>query len=128
MSVDKFGRCSSCINKEQYKGKQGVGFQITKHGNYDMQNKILKNLGAPIDGNDAVTKEYVDKNLTSKNINPLEKMEVELKLITKQFDSLNKFNKNQSIYEEELHRIILKMIFVQKLLIIFLKTPNLPFV
>ena len=43
-------------------GAPGVGFTLTKEGNYDMITKKLVNVGAPSDNNDAATKKYVDDN------------------------------------------------------------------
>ena len=36
-------------------GSPGVGFNLTKDGNYDMLNKKLKNVGVGIENNDAIT-------------------------------------------------------------------------
>ena len=41
-------------------GMPGVGFKLTNDGNYDMEDKILKNCKNPEDDNDASTKKYVD--------------------------------------------------------------------
>ena len=43
-------------------GAPGVGFSLTADGNYDMNNKKLTNVGAPIANTDAATKKYVDDN------------------------------------------------------------------
>ena len=43
-------------------GAPGVGFSLTSSGDYDMINKKLRNVGAPIDNTDAATKKYVDDN------------------------------------------------------------------
>ena len=45
-------------------GAPGVGFNLTSDGDYDMINKKLRNVGAPIDNTDAATKKYVDDNST----------------------------------------------------------------
>ena len=45
-------------------GAPGVGFNLTSSGDYDMLNKKLRNVGAPIDNTDAATKKYVDDNST----------------------------------------------------------------
>ena len=45
-------------------GAPGVGFNLTSSGDYDMINKKLRNVGAPIDNTDAATKKYVDDNST----------------------------------------------------------------
>ena len=43
-------------------GAPGVGFSLTTDGNYDMNKKRLKNVGAPSNNTDAATKKYVDDN------------------------------------------------------------------
>ena len=43
-------------------GAPGVGFSLTADGNYDMNKKILTNVGAPKANTDATTKKYVDDN------------------------------------------------------------------
>ena len=43
-------------------GAQGVGFNLTADGNYDMVNKKLTNVGNPTSNTDAATKKYVDEN------------------------------------------------------------------
>ena len=45
-------------------GAPGVGFNLTSSGDYDMLNKKLRNVGAPIDNTNAATKKYVDDNST----------------------------------------------------------------
>ena len=45
---------------EIVKGLPGVGFKLTDDGDYDMQNKKLRNVGSPQTNNDATTKSYVD--------------------------------------------------------------------
>ena len=37
-------------------GAPGVGFSLTADGNYDMNQKRLTNVGAPISNNDSATK------------------------------------------------------------------------
>ena len=43
-------------------GAPGVGFSLTADGNYDMNGKKLRNVGAPSANTDAATKKYVDDN------------------------------------------------------------------
>ena len=43
-------------------GAPGVGFSLTADGNYDMNQKRLTNVGAPISNSDSATKKYVDDN------------------------------------------------------------------
>ena len=43
-------------------GAPGVGFNLTSSGDYDMINKKLRNVGAPVSNTDAATKKYVDDN------------------------------------------------------------------
>ena len=37
-------------------GSPGVGFSLTKDGNYDMNHKKLKNVGEGVENSDAITK------------------------------------------------------------------------
>ena len=37
------------------RGSPGVGFSLTRDGNYDMNNKKLKNVGEGIESSDAIT-------------------------------------------------------------------------
>ena len=39
------------------RGSPGVGFSLTKDGNYDMTHKKLKNVGEGVESSDAVTKQ-----------------------------------------------------------------------
>lgn len=60
MSVDKFGR----IQKRKgavVKGLPGIGFKLTADGDYDMENKRIKFLAKPVDEDDAINLEYVNK-------------------------------------------------------------------
>ena len=45
---------------EIVKGLAGVGFKLTDDGDYDIQNKKLRNVASPQTNNDATTKSYVD--------------------------------------------------------------------
>ena len=48
---------------EIVKGLPGVGFKLTDNGDYDMQNKKLRNAGSPQTNDDATTKSYVDSEV-----------------------------------------------------------------
>ena len=58
MSVDKFGRYSK--KDKGLIGPKGEGFNLTSDGNYDIQNKVLCNLGTPTRENDAATMGFVE--------------------------------------------------------------------
>ena len=45
---------------EIVKGLPGVGFKLTDDGDYDIQNKKLRNVASPQTNDDATTKSYVD--------------------------------------------------------------------
>ena len=63
------------------RGSPGVGFSLTRDGNYDMNNKKLKNVGEGVESSDAVTKHQLETTINSKiNSSP----------------SLNNFVKNDS--------------------------------
>ena len=44
-------------------GSPGIGFELTKNGNYDMDGKRLTVISKPVDGTDAATKAYVDEKV-----------------------------------------------------------------
>ena len=44
----------------------GVGFSLTQDGNYDMNNKKLKNVGEGVESSDAVTKHQLETAINSK--------------------------------------------------------------
>ena len=46
-------------------GSQGIGFNLTKDGNYDMLNKKLKNVGEGVES-DAVTKHQLEVSMNTK--------------------------------------------------------------
>ena len=48
---------------EIVKGLPGVGFKLTDDGDYDMQNKKLRNVDSPQTNDDATTKSYVDSEV-----------------------------------------------------------------
>ena len=47
-------------------GSPGVGFSLTRDGNYDMVNKKLKNVGEGVESSDAVTKHQLETAINSK--------------------------------------------------------------
>ena len=47
-------------------GSPGVGFSLTKDGNYDMVNKKLKNVGEGVESSDAITKHQLHVSLNTK--------------------------------------------------------------
>ena len=47
-------------------GTPGIGFSLTKDGNYDMNNKKLKNVGEGVESSDVVTKHQLEVSLNSK--------------------------------------------------------------
>ena len=47
-------------------GLPGVGFSLTKDGNYDMTHKKLKNVGERVESSDAVTKHQLETAINSK--------------------------------------------------------------
>ncbi len=66
MSVDKFGRHEDSLHRKGLRGPPGQGFLLTEDGNYDMNNKLICNLGEPVLTNDAVTKNYVQSVVLEK--------------------------------------------------------------
>ena len=47
-------------------GSPGVGFSLTKDGNYDMIHKKLKNVGEGVESSDALTKHQLETAINSK--------------------------------------------------------------
>ena len=47
------------------RGSPGVGFSLTRDGNYDMNNKKLKNVGEGVESSDAVTKHQLETAINS---------------------------------------------------------------
>ena len=47
-------------------GSPGVGFSLTRDGNYDMNNKKLKNLGEGVESSDAITKHQLEVSMNTK--------------------------------------------------------------
>ena len=48
------------------RGSPGVGFSLTRDGNYDMNNKKLKNVGEGVESSDAITKHHLEVSLNTK--------------------------------------------------------------
>lgn len=59
MSVDKFGHYEDSYKERVALGPPGKGFKTTLDGHYDLDNKLLKNVLAPIDDSDAANKGFV---------------------------------------------------------------------
>ena len=52
------------------RGSPGVGFSLTKDGNYDMTHKKLKNVGEGVESSDAVTKHQLEVSMNPKANKP----------------------------------------------------------
>lgn len=65
MSIDKFGRTLHTTRIRAARGPPGVGYKLTADGDYDIENKRLKNINYPIDELDACNKKYVDELQTN---------------------------------------------------------------
>ena len=81
MAIDKFGRTPKRIGAAGERGPRGavgekgpigprgppgitgMGFLLNEHGNYNMKQKRLKNVGMPWEDTDAASKAYVDKQI-----------------------------------------------------------------
>jgi len=61
------GLLPSSSTASPQRGLPGVGFALTDDGNYDIQNKILTNVGDPQSNSDASTKGYTDTNYLKKD-------------------------------------------------------------
>lgn len=62
MSVDKFGRFSHYSHNENRLRKTS-GFNLDRDKNINLHLKRLKNLGSPIEDNDAVTKKFTTESI-----------------------------------------------------------------
>ena len=62
MVVDKFGRGSSS-SRTPLRGLPGAGFKLTAEGNFDISNKLLRNVATALDTCDAVNKKLLDENI-----------------------------------------------------------------
>ena len=49
-------------------GRPGIGFKLTRDGNFDLDNKKLTNVGDATDGNEAVTKSQLDQKPDSSSV------------------------------------------------------------
>ena len=58
---------SSSTTNQQQRGLPGVGFKLTDDGNYDIENKKLRNVAEPQSNSDATTKKYIDNNFIKKD-------------------------------------------------------------
>ena len=54
---------SSLSIKTPQRGLPGVGFELTDDGNYDIDGKRLTIVAEPVDGKDATTKDFVEKEI-----------------------------------------------------------------
>ena len=50
------------------RGPPGIGFELTKNGNFDIDGKRLTDVSQPTDGSDATTKAYVDSENSKQDI------------------------------------------------------------
>jgi len=58
-TIDKFGRGVESGSRSLLRGPPGVGFKHTRNGHFDIEGKLLTNVGEPKNDSDAVTKKYV---------------------------------------------------------------------
>ena len=62
-------------------GSPGVGFSLTKDGNYDMIYKKMKNVGEGVESSDAVTKHQLETAINSKISTSPSSKKIHLKLV-----------------------------------------------
>lgn len=87
MSVDKFGRHPQ-RNSELLRGPPGPGFTLTSDGDFDVKNRRLVNIGAPIEDHDAVALQYFQNNkrdCNNKNLRNLATPKVETDAANKRY-------------------------------------------
>lgn len=84
MSVDVFGR--QLNQAEGVRGPPGIGYKITKDGQYDLENKRLCNLAQPINFNDAVNLETLQNKIEAEVQRVLKPLRKKVKNLTDIFD------------------------------------------
>ena len=91
MPIDKFGRSTLSSNKVYIKGKPGIGFKLNANGNFDLEQKQLKNLKSPIHSHDGATKIYVDDVcnglITNKIVDVMKTLNSKEEQLNKQIDN-----------------------------------------
>lgn len=90
MSIDVFGRHLG--SNKIVKGPPGIGFNLTKQGDFDLENKKLCNIANPVDDKDAVNfKTLQDKLTDESNIlwEAFEKIEKRLEALEKEENVYN---------------------------------------
>lgn len=92
MSIDVFGRHLG--SSKVARGPPGIGFNLTKSGDFDLEKKRLCNVADPIDKNDAL-------NLSTWDSFVEEELEPRLKNIEKQNAALGK---KFTDFEEEIYK------------------------
>ena len=92
MSIDVFGRHLG--SSKVARGPPGIGFNLTKSGDFDLENKRLCNVADPIDKNDAINLNTWDDWLS-------EELEPRLQNIEQQNASLGK---KFTDFEEEINK------------------------
>lgn len=65
MSIDKFGRVLQNEENQRVSYSQVGGLPTTSDGHYNAQNKIIRNLGMPLAGEDAANIDYVNKKTSA---------------------------------------------------------------
>lgn len=69
MSIDKFGRHGVSTVSSPKIGKPPIGFHLTTDGDYDLQGKIVRNIGYAKTNTDGVSKKYLEDMCISKGNN-----------------------------------------------------------
>ncbi len=62
MGVDVFGRRTE--KPEATRGPPGIGYKLTQEGQFDVENKRICNLAAPVDRGDAVNLKALQKAIS----------------------------------------------------------------
>lgn len=102
-TIDKFGRSKRREGRAVIiRGPPGAGFKLTADKDYDIQGKRLKNIGESVDHLDAVTRKYVDDQISAVVEKTLKSMqEVGDLLSTRVKDYIHAKNIN---FKEELNK------------------------
>ena len=92
-------------------GPRGIGFDLTRDGNYDMNNKILKNCGSPTDDQDAANKGYVSiierslKDLNASFLNFVNETALKIQTLDKDMKKHYLFSQDGNIFDAKDRRI-----------------------
>src|SRR5215813_7743191 len=99
----KLGSIRSKLSKGD-RGPPGLGFKLTDDGNFNIENKILKNVNNPEEGTDCSNKLYVDERVI-KNVNEL-KTDIDETIVKNVNELKSDTDKKIIKYRDELKTVV----------------------